>query len=88
LLKKRDDEIADNARKKAKRPEASNTLSEVGLLVTTAAAKAALKANTPDSKVVELLEEQMNAITKGRGSVFTYGCIEERFLSSFSKSRL
>jgi hypothetical protein len=84
-LKKRDGEIADNARKKAKRAEAPNTLSEVGLLVTTAAAKAALKTNTPDSKRAELLEEQMNARTKGRGSVFTCECIDERFLSSFFK---
>jgi len=27
----------------------------------------------------------MNARTKGRGSVFTYECIDERFLSSFFK---
>jgi hypothetical protein len=42
-LKKRDDETAENSRKKTKRAEATNTFSEVGLLVTTAAAKAALK---------------------------------------------
>jgi hypothetical protein len=45
-LKKRDGKIADNTRKKAKRAEEANKFSEVGLLVTTAAAKAALKAKT------------------------------------------
>jgi hypothetical protein len=34
-------------------------------------AKAALKAKNSDSKRAELLEEQMNARIKGRGSVFT-----------------
>ena len=43
-LKKRVGEIADNARKKAKKAEAASTFSEVGLLDTTAAVKTALKA--------------------------------------------
>jgi len=84
-LKKRDDETAENSRKKTKRAEATNTFSEVGLLVTTAAAKASLKAKTSDSKGVELLEEQMNARTKRRGRVLTYKCINERLLSSLFK---
>ena len=74
--------------KKGEGAEAAKTFSEVGLLVTTAAAKAALKTKTFDSKGAELLEEQINARTKGHGSVFSYERIGERFVSSFSKSQL
>ena len=63
------------------------TKSRVGLLVTTAAPKATPKATTSESRRVELLEEQMNARTKERGSVLTYKCIDERILSSFFKER-